>query len=157
MGRLVKCQMCSELVDKDCAVRVDNKNFHKDCAIQYSERKELYAYICYIFKLKAPGPININQIKNFMIKYPHYTYKGIQNTLEYYFEVEGGSIPKARERIGIVPYVYDRAQEYFKKIDIKKEKIEKVYEKQLNDEKIIVKRKKETFQKEKKLYNLEEL
>lgn len=160
MGKLVKCHYCQKMVDKDIAERFEEKNFHKECCEEYKDRKAIFKYVAHLFGFKnesKPGPVIISQLKNFMLKNPHYTYKGILNALKYFYEVRKGSKKKANEGIGIVPFVYDNAQEYFKNLSNKQEKIAKVVEQQLKKEPIIIKVKKDEEKKEKPLYNLEEL
>ena len=43
----------------------------------------------------------------------HYTYSGIYKTLQYWYEIKNNDISKANGGIGIVPYVYDQAKQYF--------------------------------------------
>ena len=44
MGRLVKCQYCQQMVDKDVSVRFEDKNFHEKCCQDYKDRKKIYKY-----------------------------------------------------------------------------------------------------------------
>ena len=57
----------------------------------------------------------------------------------------------------IVPYVYDEAQEYYQKLSYKQEKVAETISKQLEQEPVIIKAKKRMKEREKSLYNLEEL
>ena len=45
-----------------------------------------------------------------------YTYSGIQKTLYWFYELNGNSIEKANGHLGIVPYIYEEASNYFYKI-----------------------------------------
>ena len=160
MGRLVKCQYCQQMVDKDVSVRFEDKNFHEKCCQDYKDRKKIYKYVAHLFGFKSenrPGPVIISQLKNFMEKYPYYTYEGILNALTYFYDVKKGSKKKASEGIGIVPYVYDEAQEYYQKLNYKQEKVAETIIKQLDKEPVVIKVKKQREKKEKPLYNLEEL
>jgi hypothetical protein len=47
-----------------------------------------------------------------MSKY-NYTYSGIHRSLEYFYEVKGNSLDKANGGIGIVPFVYQDAYNYY--------------------------------------------
>lgn len=49
-----------------------------------------------------------------------YTYLGIVRALEYHYVVKKGSIAKGNNGIGIVPYVYDEAQTYFKSVNARR-------------------------------------
>ena len=55
--------------------------------------------------------INRN-IKRYREEY-NYTYSGIHKALIYFFEIKGNSIEKANGNIGIVPYVYKDAFNYY--------------------------------------------
>lgn len=160
MGRIVNCFYCKEAVDRDCTVRFEDKNFHEECLKEYQDKREIYKYVARLFKFKSetrPGPLIISQLKTFKEKYPHYTYQGILNALIYFFDIKKNSTAKSKESIGIVPYVYDEAQEYFRRLENKKEEIAEVIEKQLAEKPVVLKIKKVEEKKEKKLYNLEEL
>ena len=158
MGRLVKCHFCQQLVDRDIAIRYDEKNFHENCYNNYKAKKEIFAYVAKVFKFKSetrPGPKIIAQLNSFITR--GYTYQGILNTLIYHFEVCKGSVEKAKEGIGIVPFIYAEAQDYYKKFEYKKQKIADSIEKQLEQNPIELKLKVNSEKKEKQLYNLEEL
>jgi hypothetical protein len=120
---IVKCSLCGTGVLKTEAQRHKNKNYHPGCLCQQIEKEELSEYICRLFSLKAPGPRIYAQIKSFLDKYPHYTYKGIKQALEFFYEVQKKPIEKANQGIGIVPYVYDSAQEYFNGITMRQERV----------------------------------
>ena len=107
---IVKCSYCGTGVLKADAQRHKNKNYHADCLEIQLSKEELTDYICRLFSLKAPGPRIYTQIKTFLDKYPHYTYKGIKQALVYFYEVQKKPIDKANQGIGIVPSVYDSAQ-----------------------------------------------
>ena len=122
MAREVICQYCksqSNKVDKDVAIRVDEKNFHPECAVLYADRKQLYGIICRIFKLKAPGPRNNAYISKFLGQ--GMTYKGMSKALVYFYEVKKNSIAKSDNGVGIIPWVYEEANKYYER----KEKMEK--------------------------------
>lgn len=52
------------------------------------------------------------QINNYIEEY-HFTYSGIRKALIYFFDVKGHSTDKANGGIGIVPYVYKDAYNYY--------------------------------------------
>jgi hypothetical protein len=112
-------------MDKDISVRFKEKNYHTECLQLVKERDRLGEYICYLFKLKKPGPRNYTLIKKY-IEDNGYTYKGIFYSLKYFYEIKKNDIRKSNESIGIVPYVYDEAQKYFEDLENRKEKIKQV-------------------------------
>lgn len=109
----MKCAECEKLVDKDQAVKYNNKNFHPQCYGAKLERQELFDYICMIFKLKKPGPKVNSQRRTFIDKYG-FSDVGMLNALKYIYEVKKDNPAKAREGIGLIPYVYEEAENYFK-------------------------------------------
>jgi hypothetical protein len=52
------------------------------------------------------------QINQYVNEY-NYTYSGIKKALIYFFEIKGNSIEKSNGGIGIVPYVYQNAYNYY--------------------------------------------
>lgn len=117
----VKCQECGLMVEKIEAIHYENKNYHKDCVEIKKERQALYKQICSIFYLKTPGPRMYTQIKNFLLE--GYTYKGMMNALEYFYVIKKNSTDKSNGGLGIIPYVYKEAEEYYSRLNYKKEKI----------------------------------
>ena len=154
MGRLVNCAYCNLKVDKDVAVRHKDKNYHSDCAQLQIEKEELMDYICFLFGLKAPGPVVYSQLKNFLAK--GYTYQGILYSLKYFYDIKKNSLKKSNQAIGIVPYVYDEAQEYYKNMAEKQNQLKEVIAEQMQKAPVMIKIKKQP-KKEKLMYNLEEL
>ena len=112
----VKCAFCkseTDKIEKNEAVRIDDKNFHSSCAKKYVDRKELNEVICRIFNFEKPGPrINVH-ISKFVKE--GMTYKGMTNALIYFYDIKKNSVEKSNNGIGIIPWVYEEAQNYFKK------------------------------------------
>lgn len=125
----VVCQYCksqTNKVDKDKAVIIDKKNFHPNCVQNYLDRKELVETICRIFNFKAPGPRNNAYISKFHNE--GMTFKGMTLSLVYFYEIKKNSITKANNGIGIIPYVYEEARDYYieqRKAEKKSEEIVK--------------------------------
>ena len=123
MAHYVKCCYCSQTFDrdkvKDC-VPVGRRYAHKDCyekkqSEKTQEEKDLEALEGCIKKLFSTDFINPRirkQIKDYVEQYK-YTYTGITKTLMYFFEVKKNPIEKANGGIGIVPYVYKDAHNYY--------------------------------------------
>lgn len=119
--RPVKCPKCqiyfrrSETPDH---VYIKGRYWHKECyQSQVSEktqiekdRIDLLNYIEILLK-KKPDIRILKQIKTFIEEYK-YTYKGIELTLQYFFELKNNPISGAQGGIGIVPYVYREAEQY---------------------------------------------
>ena len=145
---IVKCSYCGTGVLKVDAQRHKNKNYHADCLEIQLSKEELTDYIC---KAENEGILN-----SFLDKYPHYTYKGIKQALVYFYEVQKKPIDKANQGIGIVPYVYDSAQEYYNSITMRQERVATALSSSLSIEsqEIVVKKQEK---KKKTLYDIETL
>lgn len=160
MANSVICQGCGKLVSVEEKVVFNKQSYHLECAQQAKDRKELLDYICKIFHFKKPGPIVFRQLKSYLEKYPHYTYKGIHQALSYYYEVLNRPVKdEVRDwGIGIVPHIYDQAQEYYYGIQKQQERVAEEISQALSAEpeiKKIVITKKEKKQKD--IYDLENL
>lgn len=119
----VKCYYCNEIFDRDKVpdyVQISARRYaHTECHNQFEnsrsqEEKDKIALESYIIKLLNLPNINARirkQIKDFLGE--GYTYTGIHKTLVYFYEIKDGDIEKANGGIGIVPYVYKEAQEYY--------------------------------------------
>lgn len=64
-----------------------------------------------LFKLEYVTPSIKKQIKNFIETY-NFTYSGIRKSLIYFYEIKGNPIIK-KATIGIVPYIYREADNYY--------------------------------------------
>lgn len=137
MGRIVKCAYCGGQFDRDLGQRYKDKNYHKNCYKEVKEKDELTEYICKIFHLKKPGPRNYSLIKRYSTQ--GLTYTGMLNALKYFYEVQNHSTEKAKESIGIIPYVYEEANKYYNDINNRKEKIKEVVEQKEQEKKVTVK------------------
>ena len=76
------------------------------------DREDLYDYIMKLFNISFVDPKIQKQIKKY-IEENNYTYSGIKKALVYFFEIKGNSVEKANGGIGIVPYVYTQAYNYY--------------------------------------------
>ena len=120
---MVTCVYCKEKFDRDKVptTQVSQRRYaHQECAEKHEqelsqEEKDLKKLEEYIKKLFNEDFINAKiqkQIKDFKKQY-NYTYSGILKTLIWWFEIKGNSIEKANGGLGIVPYVYADACQYY--------------------------------------------
>lgn len=127
MAHKCKCVYCKIEFDRDKEPweQIANLRYaHKKCAeknqiIKSKNELDYEALVDYIEKLFGIGYVSAKvakQIKDFREQYG-YTYSGILGTLIYWYEVKGATLEMANGGIGIVPYVYDQAKEYYAKID----------------------------------------
>lgn len=123
MARYVTCVYCQKKFDRDKYpfVQVSARRYaHKECALSEEQKKskeekdkeELEQYIMELFKVSYIDARVRKQIKQYVDEY-NFSYSGIRKALIYFFEIKGNSIEKANGGIGIVPYVYKRAYDYY--------------------------------------------
>lgn len=127
MAHPVICVYCKGKFDRDkepCVQVSDRRWAHKACAeknqIQKSQKEldyeRLVNYIENLFGIGYVSAKVAKQIKEYRENY-NYTYSGILGTLVYWYEVKGATIDQANGGIGIVPYIYEQAKEYYSKIN----------------------------------------
>jgi len=147
----VKCPWCEEWFKTDEVENTYDKKlkryFHDNCYKAYERelhhKEELKKYILNMFNYKGLGPKINSQIKKYRTEL-NFTYEGILKSLKYFYDIKGNSIEKANGGIGIVPYVYQEANNYYNKKELKTKSIEKRINKfkisEENKKKIVVKR-----------------
>lgn len=122
----VKCLYCGKTFDaetEDFVKPNSNRYAHAACyqlkQEEENKKNELIDYIVKLFDLKTPGPVIYRQIKNYKTN-PEYNYTddGILKALKYFYEIKKGDKSKANAQLGIVPYIYNEAQEYFNSLEI---------------------------------------
>ena len=125
MSHYVKCPKCGETFDRDIiqAVKVngrryghakcypDNNNFVPLVEKKISEEQKIKNYAKSILKEQYVAARVNKQIKDFLAE--GYTASGILKTLIYWYEIKHNDISKAMGGIGIVPYVYKQALDYY--------------------------------------------
>jgi len=155
-----KCYYCDKYFDITQEEYVKprlNRYAHKSCFEKYSTPddvyiEKIYEYLKDEIKVKYDYLACERQRVNFINKLG-YTNKGIYYSLKFFYEVKKQSPEKSGNRIGIVPYVYDEAKEYYKQLSLKQRAILKVVEGQKNIEHIEIYVEK-TPQRRKKLIDL---
>ena len=123
---LVKCPKCGETFDTNVvqAVKVSSRRYgHAACYPENTDfvplgpeadpdLKKLKDYISNLFGEKANWAMINRQLKKYKEE-NGYSYSGILKSLIYFFEVKGNSIEKSNGAIGIVPYCYQDAYNYY--------------------------------------------
>lgn len=76
------------------------------------EKAELEQYLQNLFN---EFPLNIKAQKQIMQyrKEYKYTYRGMLNTLRWWYEITGHAIQDANGGVGIIPYIYEDAKTYY--------------------------------------------
>lgn len=126
MAHLVTCTICGKRFDRDRvqAVKTGARRYaHYECApdkelVPLPKNEEdpdltkLKDYINQLFGKEANWAMINKQIKTYTTE-NQYSYSGILKSLVYFYEVKGNSIDKANGALGIVPFVYQQAYNYY--------------------------------------------
>lgn len=126
MAHMVKCTVCGELFDRDKiqAVKSGARRYaHYTClpegelvplpnAVVDQDLVDLENYIKNLLG-DDYNPARVKkQIKDYKNEY-NYSYSGMLKALVWFYEVKGNSIEKANGGIGILPFVYQDAYNYY--------------------------------------------
>lgn len=120
---MVQCYYCNERFDRDKipTVKVSARRYaHAKCANDHEmnlsqEEQDLVQLEQYIMQLFEEPYVNARirkQINDFQKEYG-YSYSGMLKTLIWWYEVRGNSTEKANGGIGIIPYIYNQALQYY--------------------------------------------
>ena len=126
-NRLVKCPYCGKSFNKDIMpyYKDGRRYYHIECwareltnrTADQKQKAELDNYIRVLFNVHDIPPKIERQIKTFHQEYG-YTYNNIKMSLVYYYEIKHGDLKKANGGIGIVPFIYEQARNYYYQIQI---------------------------------------
>ena len=104
-----------------------------------NDKEALTDYIQQLYGNKANWALIMKQLKEYE-KDKDYTYSGMKRTLQYVYEIKKMSIDDSNGGIGIIPFQYQEAYEYFYDIWVKKENIKNsLSPKILHPEEVIIK------------------
>lgn len=125
MAHMVKCVVCGKKFDRDKiqAVQVSTRRYaHYSCCpegelvpLGDTVDPELVKLETYIEQLLGDdyNPARVKkQIKDYKKEYD-YSYSGMLKTLIWFYEIKGNSKEKANGGIGIIPFVYKEALNYY--------------------------------------------
>lgn len=123
IAHYVICSVCGERFNRDitpCVQTSSRRYAHKACAIASEntrkqediDKEELEKYIMKLLKEDYISPKVRKQMNTFIKDY-NYTYSGMKKALVYFYEVKGNDPAKANGGIGIIPYCYRQAFEYY--------------------------------------------
>ena len=141
MARLVKCKYCGISFDRDIEewATVGNRYAHSSCIAarlksleQRKQEEELertqnitqYHEVLDFAKNNIENPnyaLIQKQIRDF-IDNKGYSYSGILKSLVFFYEVKHNNIEQSKGGIGIVPYVYENAYNYYYNLWLAKQK-----------------------------------
>ena len=123
---MVTCTVCNNKFDRDkvAAVRISARRYaHLRCKpdgekVPLPEEQidedlqKLEEYIKVLLNEEYVNARVRKQIKDFKEEYG-FTYSGMLKSLIYFYEVKGNSKEKANGGIGIVPFIYSQAKQYY--------------------------------------------
>lgn len=109
---LVKCPKCGTKNEKENAIKHGRSYYCAECFEDLEEYKNLITTICEIYRIDTPTIQMLSQIKDYKSKY-NFTNSGIKYTLKFYYEILENSVMD-NVGLGIVPYFYDKAKNYYK-------------------------------------------
>ena len=123
MAHYVKCRICGERFDADTEpVEKHGKTWyaHKKCydereAAKTQEEKDFDHLMQYCAKLYG-RLFNYSQTLKLAKSYHEkngFSFSGIERTMKYVYEIKKEPIEKGNGSIGIVPYMYDQAYNYW--------------------------------------------
>jgi len=119
----VKCLYCGAMLERDsdkCVKANKTRYAHRECAEIYvasmseeeRDKKALEQYICKVFSWTEISDKAERQIEKYHVE-NRYTYSGMLKALIYHFEIQGGNVNAANGGVGILPYIYDQALNYY--------------------------------------------
>lgn len=121
MTRAVKCQGCSEkfVREEGNYEKASKGYYHKSCfqkmMASRAAREDLLQYCFSVLGSEMNPALVQKQIKDFTTRF-RYTESGIKGTLYYLHEIKKVKLTP-RMGIAIVPYHYEKARNYFAKVD----------------------------------------
>src|SRR5699024_1314564 len=124
----VKCPQCGEMMDREGKIPVKSRFYHPECiedlrkqnaegakgltlSSSESENAELIAYIGEKYEIPRPKGMILKQIKTYKEDFG-YRYKGMELALRFFYDLEGNHV-RDDAGVGIIPYVYDRAKNFY--------------------------------------------
>lgn len=163
------CPGCKLPVEKSEENKVKGKNnytryWHPNCLHKVQKEKEKKiaeemgrkAIFNYLVEIGlSPNYAFWGRQRNDFINKYGYNDSGILMALKYWFGEKKNSIERANGGMGIVPYIYDEAQNYYRNIILKKKKLSEQAIRQQKEKNKIVKITKTEENKKKSFINLD--
>ena len=123
MAKKPTCPYCKKEVEGKEFKKHQNRKYHIECyqkmvnekyenSKKNDSQQELYEYVCKLFGIKELTPLINQQIRNF-VERDKLKYQGILYSLKYYFEICENELTDDIRGIGIVPYIYEDAKNFY--------------------------------------------
>lgn len=120
---IVKCIYCGQQFDREAepTKQVSARRYaHLKCwedhvANMSQEEKDIEAFFDYAKKLFGEdyNYVLTKKLAERYVKENNYSYSGMLKSLKWYYEKQGNSIEKSNGSIGIIPYIYKSAYDYY--------------------------------------------
>ncbi len=121
MAKKVKCKYCGQEFDREYSeyVKISNRYAHASCHERAKKEaaalRKLTDLIQELYKpIEPKWELVCRQIQKY--KDEGMTYMGMYYTLTYFFVIQSNDIKKG-QGVGIIPYVYERARNYYKNVN----------------------------------------
>lgn len=170
---IVTCRVCKKTFDTNdenekWVMPSPRYYFHEQCYNDWKHNTdnatdEDWVILIYDFIARdLKGEYNYwscEQLRKKYIRENKFTNKGIYFTLKYFYEVKKNPWSKANGSLGIVPYVYKDATEYWTDLEWKKRGFMKAIEEQIFERanRDVIRFKRPTINKKKEKYNLDNI
>lgn len=126
MSHNVKCIKCGKVFDRDKISYEEvayQKYIHKECPIKPSaenlkkmkeiiDKDKFFQLVKEIYGKDYNYMMINKQAENYIQEYG-YSWSGMRASLLWFYNVQEGSVEEGNGGIGIIPYVYDKAKEYY--------------------------------------------
>lgn len=117
----VTCKYCKKKINKkDTNYKAVNKKFaHIECiekekTRERTDEEKFYDYVIDLFQIEEDFvPLRIKKQAQTFVKDYHYSYSGMLKALKYFYEIKRADLSKANNGIGIIPYIYQDAYNYY--------------------------------------------
>ena len=127
----VKCFICNEYFDRDTVpnIKIGRRYAHKTCqesenptkVKDMQDREQFFKCIKNIYGEKYNYQLINKQATDYIAIY-NYTWNGMTKSLEWFYNIQHGSIEDSNGGIGIIPFIYEEAKEYYKNLYIAQKK-----------------------------------
>lgn len=114
-----KVEKAKENVKKDTLIALET-DISDD---EILAKEKVIIYLKELLKVKRLSPKVYKLLKDYYITYK-FSYKGMLTALKYFYEVQGNQVTS--DGIGIIPYIYEEAQEYEKTKEALNKEAEKI-------------------------------
>lgn len=136
MAHIVKCIYCGKQFDRDKIpfIQVVNRRYaHKECVEKQDksiiqeekDREEFYQIVKSIYG-KDYNFIMIDKQATSYIKQYGYTWSGMTKCLNWFYNINHGSLEEGHGGIGIIPYIWNDVYKYYYDLYKAQEKNEKI-------------------------------